>query len=136
MREPVFLFRDMRKKSFYIDLFGVSVTVIISDDVSKDYRDMFGFDDSCGACTWERLEKNGSKSFFVMIELNPDPSTIVHESVHLCNSIMKHIGIPYDYKNDETQAYLTGYLFEKISETLAKEIKRISKNENRDNHTA
>lgn len=41
-------------------------------------------------------------------------STLAHELVHLTGYILKNAGVQADYTNDETQAYLTQYLFERL----------------------
>ena len=45
-------------------------------------------------------------------------STIVHESFHLSNIIMRSVGIKPDLNNDEAQAYLLTYIFENIKKLL------------------
>lgn len=47
-------------------------------------------------------------------------SIIAHEIVHIINYIFTDCGIHLDRDNDEHQAYLTGWLFEKIDEFLKK----------------
>ncbi len=47
-------------------------------------------------------------------------STIAHEVVHLKNFIFKDCGIILDLDNDESEAYLSAFLFEKIHEFICK----------------
>ena len=48
------------------------------------------------------------------------PSLIVHETVHLVNRLFIFKGVELDAKNDETQAYLTEYVFDKLTEITEK----------------
>lgn len=45
-------------------------------------------------------------------------SLIAHETVHIVNAIYEDIRAQLDTVNDEPQAYLTGWLFEKIENAL------------------
>lgn len=51
---------------------------------------------------------------------NKAPHIIAHECVHLVNMIFDDVFVELDLKNDEAQAYLTGYLFKKICKFLKK----------------
>lgn len=41
-------------------------------------------------------------------------STLAHELVHATGFILAHAGVRASFDNDETQAYLTQWLFEKL----------------------
>jgi len=43
---------------------------------------------------------------------------IAHETTHVVNHICQFIGLSLDVSNDEPQAYLTGWAFDKIFYTL------------------
>ncbi len=43
-----------------------------------------------------------------------DPDTAAHEAVHVVNRIYEFSGIKHDFKNDEPQAYLTGWIVGEI----------------------
>lgn len=45
-------------------------------------------------------------------------SVIAHEAVHCVNKIMKQCNIHHSYDNDETQAYLMGWVIEQIENFL------------------
>jgi hypothetical protein len=52
-----------------------------------------------------------------------DPSTVSHEATHLSWSIMRAAGVPVCYSNEESQAYLIGYLSEEITKLFRKAFK-------------
>jgi hypothetical protein len=41
-------------------------------------------------------------------------NTVVHEAVHILNRTYEHAGAKLDTKNDEPQAYLTGWIVDEI----------------------
>ena len=58
----------------------------------------------------------GKKSGLIGIWLEkPENSVLVHESVHAANYILKSAGIESDRENDEMCAYLTEYIFNKLT---------------------
>lgn len=50
------------------------------------------------------------KNDFIIAYKDFDWSVLVHEIIHVVNMIMKSCRIPLDYDNDETQAYLAGWV--------------------------
>jgi len=60
------------------------------------------------------------KNYIVAFSCTYDNSLIAHECVHLVNRLFLDIGMKLNLKNDEAQAYLTGYFFEKIEVFLNK----------------
>jgi len=47
-----------------------------------------------------------------------DANTVSHEAVHIKNRIFEHAGILHDPKNDEPEAYLLGWIVQKITEAI------------------
>lgn len=52
--------------------------------------------------------------YHIMLHPDADDSVLVHEIVHTCNAIMKECHIKNDVDNDETQAYLTAWLYKEL----------------------
>lgn len=48
---------------------------------------------------------------------------IVHEIVHLVNYIFERLGLELNTRNDEPQAYITGWVFEQVEQFLNKDKK-------------
>lgn len=49
-----------------------------------------------------------------------DNSLIAHEVVHIVNYVFQDTGVELDIRNDEAQAYLTGWLFSEIEKIIKK----------------
>lgn len=108
----------MKEKTINIPIFGGTLKIIFCDDleeVSKKYN-TYSLS-NYGAVTI----KNESKfnEYIVAFE-SYDNSLIAHEIVHIINYLFLDVGVQLDRINDETQAYLTGYLFKKIQKFIKK----------------
>ncbi len=55
--------------------------------------------------------------FFVFIFSNPKTRIIVHECVHMAQSIMEEMDIPVN-SNSEVLAYMTDFLFTKVKKII------------------
>lgn len=108
----------MRKKVIPIPIFEGKLTIVYDQDltwVEKNYKT--GPLDNYGAVTIK--DESKYRHYVVAFEYYSG-SIIAHEIVHLINYIFIDCGINLDRQNDETQAYLTGWLFEQIQEFLNK----------------
>jgi hypothetical protein len=108
----------MKKKTIKIPIYGGKLTIICDKDLSylqNKYktRDLSNY----GAVTM-RDDKN-YKNYIVAFECY-DNSLIAHEVVHLINYIFLDTGVELDRHNDESQAYLTGWIFKEIENFLNK----------------
>ena len=106
----------MKIKKINIPIYMGMLTIIIDKDLSyveKKYktRSLKGY----GAVTLK--EKKKYREYVVAFEY-VSGSIIAHEIVHIINYIYLDCGIKLDAKNDENQAYLTGWLFEEIEKVL------------------
>ena len=54
------------------------------------------------------------------------PALITHELVHIVNRIFEFKGVKLDTRNDETQAYLTEYIFNEIWKRVNKFLSTLS----------
>jgi hypothetical protein len=67
------------------------------------------------------FENPSSKYFQLVVVMQCNkPSIIAHESVHLANRMFNHVGQDLDIDNDEAQAYLVEWFFDKIYKFLNK----------------
>lgn len=113
----------MQKKKIKIPIYFGTLTMVkyLSEE---EFEREFPIElDGCEAISLARRNKRtGVTDYLVAINgnYNTKGSVIAHESVHLCNFIFKDRGLVLDVENDEAQAYLTGWLFEQISEFLIK----------------
>ncbi|RUT68678.1 hypothetical protein D0817_20170 [Flavobacterium cupreum] len=97
------------------------LVVIISKDLNK-VANKYNFPDASkyAAFTFEKCVDNVDSFYIVLDEKNIQYDIIAHEVVHLVNYIFDSHGCQLDSKNDEPQAYLTGYIFNKILKTIKK----------------
>lgn len=96
------------KTKFYIPIFDHYIHVIIEDELKY------------GASAYVSFSEENKALYVVFDKSKITPSLIVHESVHLVNRIFLFKGIKLDSKNDETQAYLTEYIFDKLTKIVNK----------------
>lgn len=78
--------------------------------------DSFGYE----AITYSRQINSGYKYFCIAFPEWSNQKSRVHEAFHCVNWIFDSKGISYDVKNDEHAAYLLGWIFEKVEESLKK----------------
>jgi hypothetical protein len=65
------------------------------------------------ACTFYRINDT-YRIPQVVFEGEPKIETIAHETVHIVNMLFQNHGLKLDLDNDEMQAYLTAFVFQKI----------------------
>jgi len=106
-----------KTKLIDIDVFNCQVIVLANktqlDWMSKKYpANDFFFKNNGGSYYWG--DYNGEE-FIILCWLDKELTTLTHECVHIAHCIMERNGIPINFENTETQAYLTSYLFKMIS---------------------
>lgn len=72
-----------------------------------------------GHAIWD--EYKGKNGLFIIVDSSHKqfkPSVLVHECVHISNMIFQIVGYEPDRNNDEAQAYLVEYIFEKAWEFI------------------
>ena len=106
----------MKKKTIEIPIYRAKLTIVYDKDLSyieKKYKTASLL--NYGAVTLK--DENEFKHYVVAFECY-DNSLIAHEIVHIINYLYLDIGIELDTHNDESQAYLTGWLFNEIEKFL------------------
>jgi len=109
----------MRKKTIKIPIYCSKLTIILDKDLSyvqKKYNTISLTD--FGAVTLK--DKIDYRHYVVAFTDNQHLSNIAHEIVHIKNHIFLDCAMELDRFNDEPEAYLTGWLFEKIYDFLNK----------------
>lgn len=97
-----------------------ALTLINKYNSNKD--NFFEYDQVKAFCTMS--DKNGINHFWMIFkESKLDMNTIAHEVVHAVNNIYISRGISLDARNDEPQAYLTGWATEVTTKFLKSYIK-------------
>ncbi len=103
----------MKQKVIEIPIYQGKLTLILDKDlkaVEKKYKTT-SLDDF-GAVTLKN--KDDYRHYVVAFTDKDHLSTIAHEIVHIKNYIYLDCAMETDRYNDEPEAYLTGWLFDKI----------------------
>ena len=102
----------MKRKTINIPIYNSSLTIIFDKDFSYIEK-KYGTESlsNYGAITMRNPFKFGH---YIVAFTHTKEGIIAHEIVHLVNYIFKDKGIKLDVENDEAQAYLTGWLYDKI----------------------
>lgn len=108
----------MRVKKYKIPIYQGNLVLILTKDlnkVSKEYN-LPNLKDY-GAVTFKNQMQY--REYIIAFEKDSiSGSIIAHEVVHLINFIFIDCGIELDRVNDENQAYLSGYFFQRIEKFL------------------
>lgn len=108
----------MREKKIKIPIYGCDLTIILDKDLSyveKKYKTRSLKD--YGAVTIQ--DENEFGHYIVAFECK-NRALIAHEIVHIINYVFLDRCVELDRQNDETQAYLTSWLFNKIEKFIYK----------------
>lgn len=103
----------MKIKTIEIPMYCGTLTMILDNDlkyVKKKYKEksLKNF----GAVTLK--DKSKYRHYVVAFTDEEHLSNIAHEIVHIKNYIYLDCAMKLDRKNDEPEAYLTGWLFDEI----------------------
>lgn len=97
--------KTLKKHRIYIPIFDHYIHLYLVDKIEE-----------CSAYVDVSQENKSLAVVFQETQIHPD--LIVHEVVHLVNRIFHFKGVKLDAENDETQAYLTEYIFNEIYKKL------------------
>lgn len=109
---------NMKIKTINIPIYQCKLTLILDKDLSYIVKKYNTIDLSDYGAVTMRVPNKHSE-YIIAFEYT-EGSIIAHELVHLINYIFEDKHISLDIKNDEPQAYLTGWLFKQIDNFLNK----------------
>lgn len=115
------LYQGSRKSRFHIvvsDEKNWYKTSKVIQDYDDEYHEIFPHHAVAGFATYTESKKHAFHVWAVFTKERICHNTIAHEAVHVLNFIYKSRGIMLDLSNDEPQAYLSGWISEKIYETI------------------
>lgn len=106
------------KTNFLVPIFNVKVYVVVYDTL-KEAQEKFPtfMEDGIDACVIENTAKK-----LKMIIPAISHRVAVHELEHAKNIIWKYIGYETQTKNDEVDAYLLDYLYDKIDKIIKRHL--------------
>lgn len=104
-----------RKKKFTIPLYGNTLVVIQTDDLSGVQK-KYGFTpiEGCNGITFVSKDKKGRPDYVVAFKGKTTAGIIAHESLHVVASVFDHVQAYLDMNNEEPQCYLLGWIVDKI----------------------
>lgn len=126
------------EEDFECPLFPVSVHILIFKDLSDFkyyYKELTKVPYSVEITSaWyafaeDAIDPTGHQHVFLSFPEDCDsrPDIWAHEAVHGVNKIFKAVGQKLDLNNDEAQAYLTQYLYERIDRCFKDKLKEDGK---------
>lgn len=110
--------------------YNALLAVIVSNDTKKAITQLrkefpgleIDFHDKAAATTYDRVwidNTTNSPCQLIIVILGPHGfnfDTIAHEATHVVNFCFNYHGVKLDQENDEPQAYLLGYVAQKIAD--------------------
>ncbi len=110
-------------KLLYVELYKAPVYLVTDRKTADEVIAFFAaedksFDGLFGSCI-TATSRDGNVVNVVVV-LDNDPSTLVHECGHCAFAILEPRGVPVSRGSDEAYCYLLGYLFDKLSEMMVK----------------
>lgn len=109
----------LTEKSFIVPIYGFKVEVVVFDDLSEAQKKYPEFmSEGTKACTIEYFNCSKVK----VIVPSYKYSSMVHELEHAKNLIWKAKGYKPDESNDEVDAYLLGYLYDRVDRIIRKHL--------------
>lgn len=107
------------EKSFIVPIYDFKVDVAVFDNLDEAAEKYPEFmQDGTKACTVEYLGYSKAK----LIVPSYKYSSVVHELEHAKNFIWKSKGYRPDESNDEVDAYLIEYLYDKVDKIIRKHL--------------
>lgn len=103
----------MTERIAEVNIFKYRVKIVIYDDLEEAKKKYVEMGDKYDGMTYGL---NGLRSIVVCPK--EKLSCIVHELEHAKGNILADIGHKPDYRNDEIDAYIMGWLFEQVEKTI------------------
>ncbi|HSE99836.1 MAG TPA: hypothetical protein VLA48_02980 [Nitrososphaeraceae archaeon] len=105
----------MIKKKLKIPLYFQNLTIIQTDDFESIHK-FYNLKGQCGG--YDAVTIDDGDNIVVVFNSKVDASTIAHESTHVCTYTFQKIGAEIDVDNDETFAYLIGWVVGQIHKII------------------
>lgn len=103
------------RKTISIPIYTGNVTFIIGEDF-KQLEEEYNLQSTSGMDAITFNAEKETLEVIVAFSGQQKQSTIAHELLHVCHSIMKHHHISPSLENDEPEAYLLGWLIDEYCE--------------------
>lgn len=107
----------MKIKKHKVPLYFEKIRIVVTNNPAKLLKKeniKYDFDVNI----YEAFVQLNKKDTTLYIRPKAKPSIIAHEAVHIVNEIFKRVQIRPDLDNDEPQAYLMGWIVDKIHKAI------------------
>jgi hypothetical protein len=110
----------MRKKKIKVPLYFVTLVLVQAKDISclNKKLDIEVSNKTTDAYMYQRDTKNGDIEYYMVFKKKTTAQIIAHESVHTVNAIFNRVHIEPNLHNDESQAYLMGWIVKQCHKFL------------------
>ena len=88
-------------------------------------HEIFEYEAVAAFATYTESAKSPFHVWAVFTDQRFSANTAAHEAVHVVNYIFRSRGIQADLQNDEPQAYLTGWVHEKIYQSIPRSMHKM-----------
>ncbi len=105
------------KKKFNIPLYECDLTIIQGSNIKKE-SDRYGIDIDAGFEALVFKERKKGYSIVMIFEDGTTPEIIAHESLHVVTYVFDRCCMTISNNNDESAAYLLGWVVEKCHKVL------------------
>lgn len=109
------------KRKFKVPVFDQAIIIHVTDEIDIASREL--------ECSPEEIihihgavykDYNDRINVLFNLEASKNINTVTHECLHIVKRIMEDVGIPIGKKTEEVEAYLLGYITEKVTKILDK----------------
>lgn len=111
----------MKVHKHQVPLYFQSMHIVVTENFKESmgklklkYNENFNIDDH------EAFVTDQNDKIYVFLRSKASMSIIAHEAVHIVNYVFKQAHISLDLDNDEPQAYLMGWVVDKIVKSIGK----------------
>ena len=105
------------KKNINIPIFRLKLKIVVVDDIEEALEINPNIDTTANSCVIDN--NNGTAT--IVIASN-DMSVIAHECLHVKNAVWNRIGYSPNPVNDEVDAYLLEYLYDRVDKIIRKHL--------------
>lgn len=114
----------MITKKYKTPLFRTGFTVILYEKETEIYGYLKGFEHDRNLNEYDGCVFSHKDHLYLTLNISrkgfPTPGIIAHEAKHLVNFIFNDVGVELNIFNDETEAYLLGWIVDEIHKLLNK----------------
>ncbi|WP_347216529.1 hypothetical protein [Chryseobacterium sp.] len=111
----------MKVHKHQVPLYFQFLNIVVTENFTESLDKLkLTYDKSDPVNKWESFVGFEYGKIWIFVRSKTDVSVIAHEAVHIVNYVFKQAHISLDLDNDEPQAYLMGWVVDKIIKAIGK----------------